>query len=135
MASLSDGTYHISVDDQMFITRRERFDLALASESSETAKLEVRRTESGTYTITLDSTPLHLSFVGEPEVFKRVVLGPEPREWNISAGPGEGTFTIAAIGSSERLTLGIHPALINPPMIGLSPDFGEDRGWNFHEAK
>ncbi len=62
---------------------------------------------------------------------QRVRVSGQPSEWRIIDGPQSGTFTIGAPDSG--LTLGLHPALVFPPLIALSPSFGEDKGWSLEK--
>jgi hypothetical protein len=120
MASVSDGTYRISINGQQFLTAlNERMVVLLPDDSRQL--WQVRRTDNGGYTIRQDTTGLYLSYEGEPDTFESVQLLPDRREWNITDGPDEGTVTIAAPGGDEPLTLGLSPTLIFPPMVALSP--------------
>lgn len=69
---------------------------------------------------------------GDPDRFEPARPFPEPREWRIERGPNPETIIIGLV--NDELTLGLHPALIYPPMVALSPIFGLDRGWTFEQV-
>jgi hypothetical protein len=134
MASVSDGTYCISIDGRQFLTALSESHVVVVPDDSGRQMWQVRRADNGGYTIRQDTTDLYLGYEGEPDTFERVRLLPDRREWNITDGPEEGTVTIAAPGGDEPLTLGLHPALIFPPMVALSPAQRQDRGWTLQPA-
>lgn len=133
MASVSDDTYHISIDNQQFLTVLSE-DMVVLVPDSKRQSWQVRRTGNGGYTIRQDTSDLYLGYEGEPDTFEAVRLLPDRREWNITDGPEEGTFTIAAPGGDEPLTLGLSPVLIFPPMVALSPTQRQDLGWTLRPA-
>lgn len=133
MGSVSDGTYRISIHGQQFLTTLGKRVVLLPDDSG--AQLwQVRRTDNGGYTIGQDTNDLYLGYEGEPNTFEPVQLLPDRREWNITDGPDDGTVTIVAPGGDEPLTLGLSPILIYPPMVALSPAYGQDRGWTLQPA-
>jgi hypothetical protein len=134
MASVSDGTYRISINGQQFLTVLSERMVILIPDDAGRQLWQVRRTDNGGYTIRQDTTDLYLGYEGEPDTFEPVRLLPDRREWNITDGPDEGTVTIAAPGGGEPLTLGLSPALIYPPMVALSPAQRQDRGWTLQSA-
>ena len=133
MASVSDGTYRISINGQQFLTADDGRAVLLPGDGDGQV-WQIRRTDKGGYTIRQDNADRYLSYEGKPNVFEPVQLLPDQREWNITDGPDKGTVTIAAPGGDESLTLGLHPALIFPPMVALSPPQQQDRGWTLHPA-
>jgi hypothetical protein len=136
MASVSDGTYRISIDGRQFLTVLDWVDKNTVVLTADPGQQlwQVRRTANGGYTIRQDATDLYLGYEGQPDTFERVRLLPDQREWNITDGPEEGTVTIAAPGGGEPLTLGLSPALVYPPMVALSPAQRQDRGWTLQPA-
>jgi hypothetical protein len=135
MASVSDGTYRISINRQQFLTAESQYrPVVLVPDDSGQQLWQVRRSDNGGYTIRQDNTGLCLSYEGEPNTFEPVRLLPDQREWNITDGPDKGTVTIAALVGEEPLTLGLSPALIFPPMVALSPAQRQDQGWTLQPA-
>ncbi|WP_230204875.1 RICIN domain-containing protein [Parafrankia elaeagni] len=124
-----DGIYRISINGEQLLTNTGNGPTVLLPENGRGQEWEIQNTGNGTYTIRNASSPEFLGFEGEPDTFEPVRPRPEPREWRIEEGPRPGTFNIAVVDNNE-LTLGLHPALIYPPLIALSPIFREDRGWN-----
>ncbi|MDG4856847.1 hypothetical protein P8605_01505 [Streptomyces sp. T-3] len=134
MGNLTDGIYRIGVESmEAYLANPEDTYLVLARGWDEAQIFEVQCTNGDNYTIRQASSDLYLGYEGVPDTFERVALRSDRREWKITDGPTPGTFTIAALGS--HLTLGLHPALVYPPLIALSPMFSEDRGWTFETAK
>jgi hypothetical protein len=132
MASVSDGTYRISLYGRQFLTGIEPDrPVLLLPDDAEGQVWQIRRTDKGGYTIRLGDADRYLSYEGEPDVFEPVRLLPDQREWDVIDGPEEGTVTIAA---GVRLTLGLSPILIYPPMVALSPPQRQDRGWTLQPA-
>ncbi len=134
MSAISDGVYRISIDgrDNLTLSSPDNRNLFLLPGEGPGQDWEIRNSGNGsngdsTYTIRRASGPQFVGFKGEPDVFERVLPQPEPHEWRISEGPRPGTFTIGVV--DNELTLGLHPALIFPPLVALSPVFAEDRGW------
>jgi hypothetical protein len=133
MASVSDGTYRISLYGQQFLTGTEPDRPVLLLPDDAAGQVwQIRRTDKGGYTIRQGNADRYLSYQGEPDVFEPVRLLPDQREWSITDGPEEGTVTIAAAGSA--LTLGLSPILIYPPWVALSPPQRQDRGWTLEPA-
>jgi hypothetical protein len=133
MASVSDGTYRISIYGQQFLTADDGRVVLLPDDGGGQV-WQIRRTDKGGYTIQQGNADRYLSYEGEPNVFEPVQLLPDQRQWNITDGPDEGTVTIAAPGGDEPLTLGLSPILIYPPMVALSPPQRQDRGWTLQPA-
>jgi hypothetical protein len=131
MASVSDGTYRISLYGRQFLTGKDMgHPIVLLPDEGQV--WQIRRTDKGGYTI--QGSRGYLSYEGEPDVFEPVRLLPDQQEWNITDGPEEGTVTIAAAGGDPPLTLGLSPILIFPPMVALSPPQRQDRGWTLESA-
>ncbi|WP_462188208.1 MULTISPECIES: hypothetical protein [unclassified Frankia] len=130
MASVIDGIYRISIAGQQTLTDVGGGNLVLLPDGDGDGQVwQVQRADDDTYTIRKPSGGAFVGFDGDPDAFERVRVLPEPREWKIAAGPQSGTFTIGV--PDNELTLGLHPALIYPPLVALSPIFSEDRGWIF----
>jgi hypothetical protein len=132
--TIADGMYRISIDgrENLTLSSPDRNNIFLLPGDAPGQEWEIRNTGNGsngnsTYTIRRSADPLFVGFDGDPDVFERVRPLPEPREWRITEGPRPGTFTIGVV--ENELTLGLHPALIFPPLVALSPMFREDRGW------
>jgi hypothetical protein len=139
VGSIADGVYRISIDgrDNLRLSSPDRNNILLLPGEGPGQVWEIRNSGNGgngngTYTIRRTSDPLFVGYDGDPDVFERVRPLPEPREWRITEGPRPGTFTIGVV--DNELTLGLHPALIFPPLVALSPAFAEDRGWALQPA-
>jgi hypothetical protein len=136
VSGIADGVYRISIDgrDNLTLTSPDRNNIFLLPGEGPGQEWEIKRAGdgNGTYTIRRAADPLFVGFEGDPDVFERVRPLPEPREWRITEGPRPGTFTIGVV--DNPLTLGLHPALIFPPLVALSPVFDEDRGWALQPA-
>ncbi|WP_163552732.1 hypothetical protein [Candidatus Frankia alpina] len=139
MGKIADGVYRIRIDgrDNLTLSSPDRNNIFLLPGEGPGQEWEIRQSGNGqngdsTYTIRQTSAPLFVGFEGSPDVFERVRPLPEPREWRITDGPRPGTVNIGVV--ENELTLGLHPALIFPPMVALSPVFGEDRGWALEPA-
>lgn len=129
VATVTDGVYRIGLDNNQFLTAEGRDRSVILPENGRGQEWEVRRTDNDTYTIQQTSDQLFLGFDGDPDTFELVRPFPQPREWRIEQGPRPGSFVIGAVDSD--LTVGLHPALIYPPMVALSPIFRQDQGWKF----
>jgi hypothetical protein len=93
MASVSDGTYRISINGQQFLTALNERMVALVPDDSGRQLWQVRRTDNGGYTIRQDAADFYLGYEGEPDTFEPVRLLPDRREWKITDGPAEGTVS------------------------------------------
>jgi hypothetical protein len=81
MASVSDGTYRISINGQQFLTVLSERMVVLIPDDAGRQLWQVRRTDNGGYTIRQDTTDLYLGYEGEPDTFEPVRLLPDRREW------------------------------------------------------
>ncbi|KQC38149.1 hypothetical protein [Frankia sp. ACN1ag] len=133
MAGVNDGIYRITLDGRQILTAASGSNVVLLPEQSGQQEWQVQRADNETWVIRQANSPRFLGFDGEPETFERVQVLPRPREWRITDGPEPGTFTLGV--PDNQLTLGLHPALIYPPLLALSPIFGEDRGWSFESIE
>ncbi|KQC38088.1 hypothetical protein [Frankia sp. ACN1ag] len=139
MGKIADGVYRIRIDgrENLTLSSPDRNNIFLLPGEGPGQEWEIQQTGNGsngnnTYTIRQASAPLFVGFDGSPDVFERVRPLPEAREWRIVDGPRPGTVTIGVV--ENDLTLGLHPALIFPPLVALSPVFDEDRGWSLQPA-
>lgn len=123
-----DGIYRIGIDNEHLLTIEGKNPVRLLPQNGRGQEWEVKSIGNGTYTIRGAEGQEFLGFDGAPDTFEPVRPCPEAREWRIEPGPRPGTFTIGVV-DDQSLTLGLHPALIYPPLIALSPIFREDRGW------
>ncbi|MCM3923737.1 hypothetical protein ND748_18955 [Frankia sp. AiPs1] len=129
MPGVNDSVYRITLDGRQFLTAAGGGNAVLLPERTDRQAWEVQQTEKETWVIRPANSSSFLGFDGEPDTFERVRVFGQPSEWRIIDGPQSGTYTIGVPDSG--LTLGLHPALVFPPLIALSPVFGEDKGWSF----
>ncbi|EIV91275.1 hypothetical protein FraQA3DRAFT_0710 [Frankia sp. QA3] len=129
---MNDGIYRITLDGRQILTAAGGDNLVLLPERTSRQEWQVQRTDNETWVIRRGDSSQFLGFDGDPDTFERVRLFGQPREWRIIDGPRPGTFTIGV--PNNELTLGLHPALIFPPLVALSPVFNEDNGWSFESV-
>ncbi|EFC81930.1 RICIN domain-containing protein [Parafrankia sp. EUN1f] len=130
---ISDGIYRISLDGQQNITSNGRGPAVLLPENGRGQEWEIKGSGDGRYTIRNASAQEFLGFDGAPDPFEPVQAFPQARTWRIDEGPRPGSVVIG-VTENDLLTLGLHPALIFPPMIALSPVFRQDRGWQLQQV-
>ncbi len=133
MAGVQDGIYRITLDGRQILTAVGGSNVVLLADRSGQQEWQVQQADNETWLIRQANSPRFLGFGGEPETFGRVQVLEQPREWRITNGAQAGTFAIGV--PDNELTVGLHPALIYPPLIALSPIFGEDRGWSFESVE
>ncbi|MET9613693.1 hypothetical protein [Kitasatospora indigofera] len=145
MGTLSSGVYRIftgsSGPKAQYLTASDQGVTVLpwgaAPEREQEFRVEVREDGLAAIQSPTKIFPSRSLSYKQPEKGQRVILGPmsdfPTREWKITKGSKQGTFTIGVAGDGQSLVLALAQIPIFPPPLELATS-AED-GWTFERIE